>query len=118
MGKLKIPEQIKNSRRFLISYLRGLFDTDGTIYIRRKKDLVLEISSADGRFLKEVNESLCSLGFNSRKYKKHLSLYNKKDIVKFFNLIKPANSKHLKKFNLYKSICAGGPESPKDLDIG
>lgn len=109
MGKLKIPSQVKNSKSLLITYLRGLFDTDGTVYIRRKKDLVLEISSGDGIFLKEIHKTLCFLGFNAKKYEKHVNLYNSKDIQKFFKMIKPANTKHLKKYNLYLKSSAGGP---------
>ncbi len=101
MGKLRIPKQIKLSRKFLIAYLRGLFDTDGTIYIRRKKDLVLEVSSADKIFLKEVQLALLSLGFNTKIYEKHVTLYNLEDIHDFFYIIKPANTKHLKKYQNY-----------------
>lgn len=101
MGKLKIPSIVKSSKSFLIAYLKGLFDTDGTIYIRRKKDLVLEISSADKRFLKEVHDALHLLGFNVKLYEKHVTFYNLKDIYNFFKIVKPANTKHLKKYQNY-----------------
>jgi len=101
MGKLKIPSEVRLSKNFLIAYIRGLFDTDGTIYIRRKNDLVLEISSADERFLEDIQNSLHSLGFNARRYEKHITLYNIKDIDNFFSIIKPANTKHLKKYQNY-----------------
>jgi DNA-binding transcriptional regulator WhiA len=108
MGKLKVPKQLKSNKNFLIPYIRGLFDTDGTIYVRRKKDLVLEISSADKRYLKEVATVLASFGFNVKIYNKHLSLYNKKDILSFFNIIQPANTKHLKKYKEYLKLSASG----------
>lgn len=101
MGKLKIPAKIKYSRELLISYIRGLFDTDGTIYVRRKKEKVLEISSGDLKFLTEVHHLLNSFGFNTKLYKKHLSLYNQEEIVRFFNLVRPSNSKHIERFNMY-----------------
>ncbi len=101
LGKLNIPNQIINSRRFLVSYIRGLYDTDGTFYIRRKKDPVIEISSADNNFLKQIREALIFLGFHANVNSTHVSIYNKEDIKKFFKIVKPANTKHLKKFQIY-----------------
>lgn len=100
-GKLKVPEIIKKSREFKKSYLRGLFDTDGTIYVRRKNDLVIEISNVDRRFRKEVANILADLGFLASLNKRHISIYQQKQIHKFFKIIKPANPKHLKKYKLY-----------------
>jgi len=101
MGKLKIPPQIKSNKLLLINYIRGLFDTDGTFYIRRESDPVIEISSGDSRFLNDVHLALLFLGFNAKKYQKHVSMYGLREATKFFSLIKPANNKHLKKFSLY-----------------
>ncbi len=106
-GKLAIPKQVFTNRIWLISYLRGLFDTDGSFYIRRKKDPVIEISSADKRFLNEVKDTLIHLGFNTSIGTNKISIYRKEDIIKFFNLIKPANSKHLKKHQSYFNLGAG-----------
>lgn len=103
LGKLKIPKKILKSKYLLIHYLRGLFDTDGSFFIRRKKDPVIEISSADSNFLKQIKEALNSLGFKAGMSGKHVYLYNKEHIDNFFKIIKPANSKHLKKYALYSS---------------
>lgn len=105
-GNLRIPKQVFNSKKWLISYIRGLFDTDGTIYKRRKKDYVLEIISVDKRFLNEVKKALNILGFKSGISGKNLYIYNKEDIKRFFKIIKPANSKHLKKFKIYSKLSA------------
>ncbi len=106
LGRLKIPKQVFSSRNLLISYIRGLFDTDGSFYIRRKKDPVIEISSADPRFLKEVKNALISLNFNVIKGSNKLVIYRKDDIINFYKLIKPANSKHLKKYQNYLNSSA------------
>lgn len=100
-GKLVIPKQVFKKRKWIVSYVRGLFDTDGSFYIRRKKDPVVEISSADIIFLKEVRDTLKYLGFNFVKGTNKISLYRKEEITNFFNLIKPVNSKHLKKHQNY-----------------
>lgn len=111
LNKLKIPLFIKTNKTYLLHYIRGLFDTDGTIYVRRKKDMVLEISSADNRFLKEIRNSLSSFDLHSSLLKNHIAIYNKKDIIRFFCIIKPANTKHLKKYKGYLKLRAGGPEN-------
>lgn len=100
-GKLKIPEQILNSQALLVPYLKGLFDTDGTIYFRRKQDPVIEISSADKIFLKQIQESLILIGFKAGIGEHRVFIYKKDQIQHFFELIKPANTKHLKKYNFY-----------------
>lgn len=108
-GKLKIPVKLKNNESFLKAYIRGLFDTDGSVYIRREKDLVIEIISADKNHLKEIKETLNFLGFYCGISGKNLHIYQKQMIRKFFMDIKPANSKHLKKYLNYSKKCAGGP---------
>lgn len=107
LGKLHIPQQILINKKLLINYLRGLYDTDGTIYVRRKKDYVLEISSADSGYLIEVKSALKSLGFNVSLLKNHVSIYRKDEIKRFFDIIKPANSKHLKKHQNFLDSSAG-----------
>ena len=106
IGKLKIPLQVLKSRVLLRSYIRGLFDTDGSFYIRRKKDPVIEITSIDNNFLKEIQNALILLGFNARISKNKTFIYNKKDINLFFNKIHPANKKHLKRYQNYLDLSA------------
>ena len=101
VGNLKIPPEAKSSNEYLGSYIRGLFDTDGSFYIRRKKDPVLEITSADENFLKEIKNSLILLGFIPSKGDKRIFLYGEGQVDKFFKEIKPANYKHLKKYKNY-----------------
>jgi len=97
-GNLHIPKMIRSDPTFLRSYLRGLFDTDGSIYARRKKDIVVEFISGDQNYLKEIKEALSFLGFYAPSYGKNLRIYRKALLQKFLDDIKPANSKHLKRY--------------------
>lgn len=108
MGQLTIPKQVLDSDRLLSPYIRGLFDTDGSFYIRRKKDPVLEISSADASFLVEIKEALCRLGFRTAKGKNRVFIYDKPSINLFFKIIKPSNTKHLKKYQNYLNLISAG----------
>lgn len=102
-GRLRIPKKL-NKKKLLIAYVRGLFDTDGSIYIRRKKDIVVEIISINPNYLAEIKNVLKTLGFKAGISGKNLYIYDKKDVIKFFNLIKPANEKHLKKYRNYLNL--------------
>jgi len=108
LGKLKIPKQIFASKNFLKSYIRGIYDTDGSFYLRRKKDPVIEITSADPSFLKEIKDALIFLGFIVAKGNQRIFIYRKEGICKFFKVIKPANSKHLKKYQNYLNLKTRG----------
>lgn len=100
-GQLTIPKNIKNSQHLSKFYIRGLFDTDGSIYLRREIEPVLEIISRDKDFLEEVKRTLEFLGFNPGISGKNLYIYKIGSINKFFKDIKPANEKHLEKFRQY-----------------
>jgi intein/homing endonuclease len=103
-GSLRVPVKLKTKPELLRSYIRGLFDTDGSIYLRRKKDLVVDITSADPRFLTDVKIVFDSLGFKANLGKRRVCLYRQDMVEKFFKEIKPANKKHLKRYKIYSSL--------------
>lgn len=105
-GKLKVPRQFFKSKCLLKAYIRGLFDTDGSFYIRRNKDAVVEIISIDKSYLNNIRAVLNYLEIKCGISGKNLYIYQKKEIYKFFKEIKPANTKHLKKYERYLNICA------------
>lgn len=107
LGRLKIPKIVYQNDIFLSFYLRGLFDTDGSFYTRRNNEPVMEISSADKRFLAEVKGALEKLGFKTAKGKNRCFIYQKESIHDFFRIVKPANSKHLKKYQNYLNSMRG-----------
>ena len=106
-GKLKVPFFIAQDCNYFKYFVRGLFDTDGSIYIRRKKNLVLEIISADFKFLEEIKHFLNTLNYNAGRSGKNLYIYKPLNIFRFFKEIKPYNDKHLKRYNLFKKVCTG-----------
>tara|TARA_Y100000310_G_scaffold105258_1_gene103643 strand:- start:1554 stop:2396 length:843 start_codon:yes stop_codon:yes gene_type:complete len=103
-GKLHIPIQIMNRNIFLKNYIKGLFDTDGSLYLKRKGSLVVSIISRDPTFLNEVNEGLTKLGYNPSVSGKNLYIYRQEQVRKFFKDIKPNNKKHLEKYDRFINI--------------
>jgi len=105
-GNLKIPKPLENDLGLMKVYIRGLFDTDGSVYLRRKKDIVVEIINVDKNYLESLKVVLNRLGFICGISGKNLYLYRKDMVKKFFEEIKPANPKHLKKYSMYSQMNA------------
>jgi hypothetical protein len=104
INRLKIPKKALISNKISRAYIRGLFDTDGGFLIRREKDPMIHITSATPGYLNEVKRLLEKLGFIIAKGTQKIFIYRKEDVNKFFKEIKPANSKHLKKFEIYSNL--------------
>lgn len=108
-NKVEIPNWVFGNRKFVISSLRGIFDTDGCAY--RKYDNYAQIQFKFGSYslIKSVKEALIKLDYNSTKIQEgHSSkggidwkfyLSRQKEISRFFNEIKPRNSKHLERYD-------------------
>ncbi len=102
-NRLHIPKQLFQKQTYLTSFIRGLFDTDGTITRHhRKSGAIVEIVSRDNKFLKEVNEELTKLKFKTSLGYKGVKIYSENNIHKFFKLIKPSNPKHNLKYKIFK----------------
>lgn len=104
MSHLNIPKEIFRNNKFLMPYIRGLFDTDGNFYGRRNNEPVVEIISGDLRFREQIRQALEKIGFNPTGNYKNVTIYRKDQIDRFFKLIKPANKKHLWKYEKFKNM--------------
>lgn len=103
-NRLKIPPKVVKGRRaYLINFIRGVFDTDGTICRHHKNSgAIMEISSRDTFFLAEINEKLKRLGLKTSLGYKGVRIYDKKEIDKFYRMIKPSNPKHKRRYETFK----------------
>ena len=100
--KLTIPTIFFNNKRLLKGFIRGLFDTDGSIYTHHGNDLMLEISSSSSKFRKDIKRALQQLGFHPYLGDRKVILYRQKEIINFFKIIKPKNKNHLRR---YEKLC-------------
>jgi len=101
MNRLKIPKLVWRNDKYLAAYLRGFFDTDGSFHGRRKTDAVVEFISCDKKFLQELADALRSLDFKAGLSGKSIYIYAKKDIHRFFEIIRSSSPKNLKKYQYY-----------------
>jgi hypothetical protein len=128
-----IPEHIfSQNNKVLIAIVRGLSDTDGTFYCQRsygkqsnafrkifhcypKLDFVsisIQLLEQIKQILKLINipstirgghkEGLINNRHCQRSYR--LTIYRINDIIRFFELIRPANPKHQTKYNIWKKF--------------
>ena len=116
-NKVSIPKWVFGNGNFLKSALRGLFDTDGSVFRKYNNYAQISFKFAGYDLTNSVREALIKLGFTPTKiqlghsskggtdWKFYLS--RQEEIKKFFHEIKPANDKHLERF---RNIRGGGAE--------
>jgi len=103
-GNLHIPLWITQNKNYKKSFLRGLFDTDGSVYQdfrvikgRRYQGIGLLFSSASESLRKDIIEILLALDYNpTGGVGTHRSIYLRKreNIVRYFKEIGTSNLKH------------------------
>ena len=106
---LRIPGWIKEKPMYRKAFVRGLFDTDGCVYldthrIDRKvyKNLGMAFANQSLPLLSFFKETLEFLGLHpTQKTKFRVFLRRKEDIRRYFDLIGSSNEKHLKKVRQY-----------------
>ncbi len=98
----KIPQWIMGNEEYIRACIRGLFDTDGTVF-KQRGNLKIELASGIPGLQKTFQKLMKKAGFhkswsrpNSRGVSRY-GLYSKKDVDKFINDIGFNNIKHKNK---------------------
>lgn len=110
-----IPSKFLKNKELKIAIIRGIFDTDGCIYLEKKNKKLyprLEIKTISFNLSEQLLNIFNELKFRVTCYSYKpdyrrqrtyvISVRGENMLYKFMNLIKPANIKHIKKFILYK----------------
>lgn len=93
-----VPLWIFNKDKYIKSFLRGFFDTDGSVY-KIKYGIQISFCNRSLPILKSLQLMLKRLRYNPSS----ISLYNlyltrRKDVKRFFEEIKPSNNKHIDRY--------------------
>lgn len=104
--QIDIPAWIKNKRAFKAACVRGLIDTDGSVFTHKYKVngkiysyKKLQFTSLSSPLLLSVYNILKETGLKPRIARdKEVWLDSKKDMQKYFHLIGSSNKKHLKRY--------------------
>lgn len=107
---LYVPRWIFSNNEYRKAFIRGVFDTDGCIYLdkhrrgeKRYEYLGWTITSYADTFISGLRCLLLGFGFSptNKPSQKSIFLRHQDEIVRFFKVIGTSNSKHQKRFNRF-----------------
>ena len=95
------PRWILNNKPYIKRFVRGFFDTDGSIY-KLKYGVQLSFTNYSTPLLVSLQWSLRQLGYRVSEISGHRFYITRMDEVKrFFREIKPRNSRHTERFDFF-----------------
>lgn len=97
-SQVDVPKWIFSNNNYMKCFLRGLFDTDGSVY-KLKYGIQISFCNRSLPILKSLQLMLKKLEYNPSS----ISLYNmyltrRGDVKRFFEDIKPSNPKHVSRY--------------------
>ncbi|MDH5624095.1 MAG: hypothetical protein OEY39_06475 [Candidatus Bathyarchaeota archaeon] len=102
------PKWIKENPRYLTSCLRGMMDSEVSIYRveRGKRRIRMELKIFNPELLEDVYRALESFGFHPRIYRTRnkVILARQEEVDRYFREIGFHNSKHIKKYLFLRGI--------------
>lgn len=113
-NQVDIPCWIKKDKSLYISCIKGLFDTDGgtikhkhTISNREYLHFNLCFSNHSKPLLRSFQNCLQHMNIKSSVNKHCVVIYNTNGILRFFEIFKPNNTKHLKRYQEFLLLRGG-----------
>lgn len=103
---IDMPEWIKKDRALRLACLRGIFDTDGSVYFDKHyvknihySNINIALTSASQKLLSSIYNIFVEEGFHPTKTSGiSIRLRRELEVVKFFEVIGSNNPKHISKF--------------------
>jgi DNA-binding transcriptional regulator WhiA len=103
-SQVDMPKWINSRKDYQSAFLRGLFDTDGSIY-KLKFGVQICYKNASIPLLESTRKILLCLNYKPSQISyRSLYLTRKEDLRRFFKEIRPANQKHISRARLFKLI--------------
>lgn len=103
-GQVDIPRWIFKRPEWMAAFIRGFFDTDGSVY-RLRFGKQISFTNKSLRLLISLHKMLIALGYNpSAISTDRIYLTRKGDLNRFFTEIKPANTKHCRRYQHFISV--------------
>lgn len=104
-SQIGVPQWIFYQKVFMRRFLRGFFDTDGSVY-KIRHGIQISFTNYSLPLLEGLQNLLSILGYIPSEVSSHkIYLTKRKDIERFFKEINPKNQKHQKRFNsIYASV--------------
>lgn len=106
-NKQGIPKWIKNNEEFLKACVRGLIDTDGSIFRMSKRDanlLRINFTNNNEHLLKDMRWALVKIGFNPSKIiKNKIYISRQAEVKKYEKIIGFNNPKQIRRFRSFST---------------
>lgn len=103
-NQVDIPKWIFSKDEYLMGFLRGFFDTDGSIY-KLKFGVQIAFTNRSLPLLKSTRRGLILLRYYPSQISKfRIYLTRKQDIIRFFKIVNPSNTKHIERFKLFTGV--------------
>ncbi len=109
---VRIPGWVRLHKNFRLAFVRGLFDTDGSVYLDTHRikghtyqNIAMMFSNRSSFLLNDFKSTLKSLQLHpTQKTKYAVFLRRRRDIQQYFELIGSSNPKHSRKIQAYFSL--------------
>ena len=100
-SQVGVPKWIFSNKKYCEAFLRGFFDTDGSVY-KLKFGIQISFTNRSLPILESLQKILFKLEYKVSSISScKIYITKKEDIVRFFKDIKPKNIKHLTRFNIF-----------------
>ena len=110
-----IPKIFLKEGELIIPIIRGIFDTDGCLYLEKKNNKFyprIKITTVSKPLADQLKYEINEIGIRATKYSMsrsevgwntlhNIEIMGKNEAKKWFRIIKPKNPKFLRKFKLY-----------------
>ncbi len=121
---LTIPKVIIHDNKLLIAFIRGIFDTDGYLYITKysleNSTSYVSFGLSSRKIIEQIRNFLISLGYKltritvdqSSPYTKNpkyqIRMCGKKQIIRFIKEFEPHNYRFMNKISMLKEVLENG----------
>lgn len=103
LSQVDAPKWINRKKNYIENFLRGFFDTDGSVY-KLRWGIQMSFTNKSLPLLKSVQSMLLRIGYNPSKISKYrVYLTRKKDTCRFFREVNPRNIKHQERYKKFIS---------------
>ena len=97
-SQVDVPSWIFSKNKFMKRFLRGFFDTDGSVY-KLKYGIQISFCNRSLPMLKSLQLMLKKLEYNPSSMSSYnMYLTKRRDVKRFFKEIKPSNLKHVSRY--------------------
>jgi len=86
--KIQIPSWIISNKKYIVRYLRGLYEAEGSYSVHKPTyTYKVRFSNSNISMLENVSKLVTKIGFHPHRSKKMIQLSKKNEVLKFLKLI-------------------------------